>query len=465
MENNHSTYLGQEKISKLLFKFSLPCVFSLLISSLYNLVDQIFIGNSRLGFLGNGATGVVFPVIVIAQAFAWFFGDGSAAFLSICQGRRDTEKASKAIGTCFSLNIIFSLFLLFVSIVFMDPILVLFGATDNILPLAKEYLFILAWFFPFFMITNMFECDIRADGSPLFSMIATGSGAVVNIILDPIFIFALDMGMKGAAIATVIGQVVSFAICMLYLRKSRTFHLTWKSLIPDFKNSIEAFELGISTFITQVAIVIVSLTCNRVLSKYGEFSKYGKDIPISIMAIQTKVFTIVINIVVGIVLGSQPILGYNIGANKINRVKKTYFLIFLATMIVGILFTILFVFFPKAVLLLFGSVDDSLYLEFGEKFFRIFLCTITFCCFIKMSAIFFQAVGHPIQAIITSLCRDIIVFVPCLILFGYLGEQQGKGNGINLCLFAPIVADVAGCFVAAILTLVLFRKIDRKEIK
>lgn len=465
MENTDNAYLGNEKVSKLLFKFSLPCVFSLLISSLYNLVDQIFIGNSRLGFLGNGATGVVFPVIVIAQAFAWFFGDGSAAFLSICQGRKDTEKASKAIGTCFSLNVIVSVILLVVCLIFMDPILVLFGGTENILPLAKEYLFILLWFFPFFMITNMFECDIRADGSPLFSMIATGSGAVINIILDPVFIFGFDMGMKGAAIATVIGQVVSFVICMMYVRKSKTFHLTWKSLIPDFKDSREAFELGISTFITQVAIVVVSLTCNRVLSKYGALSKYGKDIPISIMAIQTKVFTIVINIVVGIVLGSQPIIGYNIGAKNLSRVKKTYFLILVSTIIVGLLFTILFVFFPKAVLLLFGSVDDPLYLEFGEEFFRIFLCTITFCCFIKMSAIFFQAVGHPVQAIITSLCRDILIFVPCLILFGYLGENQSTGNGIHLCLYAPIVADVVGSLVAGILTILLFRKLEQETIQ
>lgn len=463
MEQNENEILGQEKIPKLLLKFSIPCVLSLLISSLYNLVDQIFIGNSRLGFLGNGATGVVFPVIVICQAFAWFFGDGSAAYLSICQGRKDTVRASKAIGTCFSLTLVISVVLMMVSLFLMDPILSWFGASENTMPLAKEYLFILAFFFPCFMITNMFECDIRADGSPLFSMMATGSGAIINIILDPIFIFVFDMGMKGAAIATVIGQVISMIICLCYLPKSKTFHLTMKDMIPNLKEAKEAFALGISTFITQIAIVVVSLTCNKVLTNYGALSKYGNDIPLSIMAIQTKVFTIVVNIVVGIVLGSQPIIGYNMGAGKIDRVKKTYFLILVCTLVVGLLFTVLFVFFPKAVLMIFGSVDDDLYVEFGEKFFRIFLCTITLCCFIKMSGIFFQAVGHPVEAILASLCRDILVFVPMLMLLAYLGERQEAGNGINLCLYAPIIADVVGFTISLVLTVLLFRKMEKKK--
>ena len=456
-------YLGEKGIGKLIFKFAFPCVISLLISSLYNLVDQIFVGNSKLGYLGNGATGVVFPVIVIAQAFAWFFGDGSAAYLSICQGRKDTERASKAIGTCLSLSFIASLILAICSLVFMTPMLKAFGGTENTLPLAKEYLFILLWFFPAFMLVNTFQCLIRADGSPIFSMVATGVGAVANIALDPLFIYTFDMGMKGAAIATVIGQVLSFIVCALYLPRTKTFKLTWKTLIPDFKNAREAFELGISSLITDLAIVVVSLTCNRILSKYGASSKYGVDIPISIMAIQTKVFTIVVNIVVGVVLGSQPIIGYNFGAKKIDRVKKTYLYILIISIITGLIFTAFFVFYPQGVLRLFGSIDDPLYYEFGTTFFRIFLSTITLCCLIKMSCIFFQSIGHPIKAIITSLVRDLLIFVPMMILLPYIGEKNNPGQGIMYSLYSPIIADVVAFIVCAILTILLFKEFDKIE--
>lgn len=454
--------LGSEKIGKLLLRFSVPCVLSLLISSLYNLVDQVFVGNSRLGFLGNAATGVVFPLIVITQAFSWFFGDGSAAYLSICQGRKDTERASKALGTNLTLCVIVSLVMMVVALVFMEPILNAFGATENTLPLAKEYLFVLAFFFPAYMIVNEFECDIRADGSPLYSMICTGSGAVVNIILDPIFILVLDMGMKGAAIATVIGQMVSLVFCLAYFPKTKTFRITLSDLIPDFRNALESFKLGISTFITQIAIVAVSLTCNNVLKKYGAMSKYGTDIPLSIMAIQTKVFTIVINIVVGIVLGSQPIIGYNIGAGNLSRVKKTYRLILILTLAISVSFTGLFVFYPQGVLRIFGSTSDALYLEYGETFFRLFLCSISLCCFIKMSAIFFQAVGHPQKAIIGSLIRDIIIFVPMMILLSYLGEKNEAGSGVIVCLYSAIIADVIGSLISLLLTLNLFRRLEKE---
>ncbi len=233
MEENKS--LGTEKLGKLLLKFSIPCVASLLISSLYNIVDQIFVGNSSLGYLGNAATGAVFPILVVTQAFAWCFGDGCAAFLSICQGRKEPEKANRAIGTGILLTLLSSLLIILISLVWSEPILRFCGASDNSLPLAKSYLTIVACFFPFYMLQNMTNGIIRSDGSPLYAMLSTGIGAILNIILDPIFIYVCDWGIEGAAWATVIGQVISFLVGIVYFLRSKTFRLNLKSFIPDMR--------------------------------------------------------------------------------------------------------------------------------------------------------------------------------------------------------------------------------------
>ncbi|MDE7384700.1 MAG: MATE family efflux transporter, partial [Anaeroplasmataceae bacterium] len=356
MEQENS-FLGCEKVSKLLLKFSIPCILSLLISALYNIVDQIFVGNSELGYLGNAATGIVFPILIIAHAFAWCIGDGSAAYLSLCQGRKDTKSAHKCIGTGITITVIISVILLTVFLIIKEPLLRLFGASDNTIDLAIEYFVIVIPFFPVFMVMNMMNSVIRADGSPAFSMIAMASGAVVNIILDPIFIFACHFGIAGAAWATVIGQIVSFVLTVIYCFRTKTFKFILKSFIPNFKIFKNALLLGISTFITQMSIVVISLVCNIMLAKYGALSKYGPDIPISAISIETKVFTIIINIVVGIVLGGQPIIGYNYGAGKIDRVKKTYQLILLSSLIVGLVSTLIIEIFPDAVIAIFGSAN------------------------------------------------------------------------------------------------------------
>lgn len=309
------------------------------------------------------------------------------------------------------------------------------------------------------MLMNMINAVVRADGSPNWSMFSMLAGAIINIILDPVFIFACHWGMSGASWATVIGQVVSFVISVIYLFRTKTFRLKLKSFIPKMKIFVEAIKLGLSSFITQLTIVVISLVCNIMLAKYGSMSHYSADIPIAVIGIESKVFTVVINIVVGIVLGCQPIIGYNIGANNIERVKKLYKAILLCTLIVGVMATLLFELAPNAVVGMFGkptnipTPDD--YWDFAQKTFRILLALVIFTCAIKMSSIFFQAVGKPIFAVLTSLIRDIMCFIPFICTMPLL-------MGIDGILLSAPIADLIAMTVTMILTIIYFVKLNKK---
>ena len=443
-------FLGKEKISKLMLKFSIPCVLSLLVSALYNIVDQIFIGNSELSALGNAATGVVFPIFIIAQAFAWCFGDGCAAYLNICQGKKDTKNATKAIGTGIVVTLVSALALMAIFYPLKTQLLTLFGASENSIGYAVEYFNVILAFFPIYMLSNMMNAVIRADGSPAWSMASMVAGALTNIILDPIFIFGTKWGMFGAALATVIGQTVSFIITLVYFFHTKTFKLNLKSFIPDFKAFKGALQLGASSFITQMTIVMISLACNILLARYGVMSQYGVDIPIAIIGIESKVFTVVINLVVGIVLGCQPIISYNMGAKNYDRVKELYRKILLCTVVIGLASTALFEFAPRAVVGMFGAPTNipnpADYWVFGEKTFRVFLCLVTFTCIIKMTSIFFQAVGKPIRAVIASMIRDIVCFIPLIIIY------PAVFGGVEAILFASPSADLIAMVVATALT-------------
>ena len=460
---DNSQFLGKEKISRLMLKFSIPCVLSLLISALYNIVDQIFIGNSELSALGNAATGVVFPIFIISQAFAWCFGDGCAAYLNICQGKNNSQNAHKAIGTGITMTIISSLALMAIFYPLKTQLLTLFGASDNSIGYAIEYFNVILAFFPIYMLSNMMNAVIRADGSPAWSMISMLAGAVANIILDPVFIFGTKWGMFGAALATVIGQTVSFVISLVYFFRTKTFKLNVKSFIPNFKEFKGALSLGASSFITQTTIVIISLVCNILLAKYGAQSQYGADIPIAIIGIESKVFTVVVNLVVGIVLGCQPIISYNMGAKKYARVKELYTKTLLCTVIIGVVSTLLFELAPRAVVAVFGSPtnipnpDD--YWLFGEKTFRIFLCLVTFTLIVKMTSIFFQAVGKPLRAVVASMIRDIICFIPLVIILPLVF------NNVEAILYAAPIADLVAMIVAVSLTVAFFKSIKDEELK
>lgn len=461
--NQENRMLGEEKISKLLLKFSVPCVMGLLISALYNIVDQIFIGNSELGFLGNAATGVSFPVICIANAFAWCVGDGAASYLSICAGRKDTDSAHKCVGTGIVTTFIISMVLMALCEIFAVPLMSVFGASEQTLTMAVDYFRIVAAFFPFYLLLNVMNSMIRADGSPTFAMVAMLAGAIINIILDPVFIFVFKWGIKGAAWATAIGQVASFVACAVYFLKPKNFKLTRHSFMPNLPILRNLIGLGAATFVTQISIVVLSLVCNMTLAHYGEFSKYGPDIPISVFSIQTKVYTIVGNIATGIVLGGQPIFGYNYGAKKLDRVRETYMLVLKATLVVGIISTLIFEFYPELVINIFGA-GNALYQEFAVKTFRIYLALMTVTCLVKMTAVFFQSIGKSVHAVVASLVRDIVCFTPLAILLPMFMEKTAPGTGINGILYAAPIADLVAIVVILGLTIPFFRDLNKEQV-
>ena len=462
--NQDNRILGEAKIPKLLLKFSIPCVMGLLISALYNIVDQIFIGNSELGYLGNAATGVSFPVICIANAFAWCVGDGAASYLSICAGRKDTDSAHKCVGTGITATLLISIVLMLVCEIFAEPLMTLFGASELTLEMAVEYFQIVAAFFPFYLLLNVMNSMIRADGSPAYAMTAMLTGAIINIILDPVFIFGLKWGIAGAAWATAIGQVASFAVCTIYFFKPKSFILSKRSFMPDKVILRNTVSLGAATFVTQISIVVLSLVCNMTLYHFGQLSKYGPDIPISVFSIQTKVYTVVCNIVTGIVLGGQPIFGYNYGARKMNRVRETYKIVLISTLAVGIVSTLIFQIRPELVIGIFGS-GDALYQEFAVKTFRIYLSLMTVTCLVKMTAVFFQSIGKSVHAVIASLIRDIVCFTPLAILLPSILESQNAGSGIDGILYAAPIADLAAIVVILGLTISFFHSLKKETTK
>ena len=460
--NQEIQALGREKISKLLLKFSIPCVMGLLISAFYNIVDQIFIGNSELGYLGNAATGVSFPVICIANAFAWCVGDGAASFLSICAGRKDADRAHKCVGTGITVSFLISVVLMVICEIFAEPLMSMFGASDQTLEMAVEYFRIVAAFFPFYLLLNVMNSMIRADGSPTFAMVAMLTGAITNIVLDPVFIFLLKWGIAGAAWATVIGQSASFLVCVVYFFKPKTFRLTRSSFIPNMDVLRNMVALGGATFITQLSIVVLSLVSNMTLAHYGMLSKYGPDIPISVFSIQTKVYTVVCNIVTGIVLGGQPIFGFNYGAGNLDRVRQAYRLVLRSTLIVGISAVALFELWPQGVIGIFGS-GNELYQEFAVKTFRIYLSLTMITCMVKMTAVFFQSIGKSGNAVLASLIRDILCFTPLALILPAVMEKAEPGSGINGILFAAPISDLVAIIVILALTVPFFRQLKKQE--
>lgn len=464
MSQGNNKTLGEAKISKLLLKFSVPCVMGLLISALYNIVDQIFIGNSELGYLGNAATGVSFPIICIANAFAWCVGDGAASYLSICAGRKDTDSAHKCVGTGITTTFIISIVLLTICEIFAAPLMKVFGASEQTMEMAIEYFRIVVAFFPFYLLLNVMNSMIRADGSPAYAMIAMLTGAIINIVLDPVFIFVLKWGIAGAAWATAIGQVASFIVCSVYFFRPKNFVLTKRSFTPDKAILRNTVSLGAATFVTQISIVVLSLVCNMTLAHYGAKSEYGPDIPISVFSIQTKVYTVVCNIVTGIVLGGQPIFGYNYGAKKMERVRETYKIVLTSTVVVGLVSTLVFQFCPEVVIGIFGS-GNALYQEYAVKTFRIYLSFMTITCLVKMTAVFFQSIGKSVHAVVASLIRDIVCFTPLAIVLPHMMEGKTAGSGINGILYAAPIADIVAIIVVLGLTVSFFRDIRNNTVR
>lgn len=418
MEN--SIYLGTERVGKLLRQFALPCICSLIISCLYNIVDQIFVGNG-IGYLGNAATGVIFPITVIGWGFSLFFGDGAAAALSVCLGRGETEEIHRSVGNAILGSFLSGVVIIAIAYLWGDGLLRLIGATDANLQMAHDYGVIIFAMMPIAMTQNTLASIIRADGSPKYAMTAMLIGAIINIIGDPIAIFALDMGIEGAAWATVIGQFVSFLICAAYLGRSKTFRINPGSFKPSIVLLRPVMALGTSSLLTQLSIVIITVVNNILLVKYGSKSAYGSDIPLAAFVVIMKLFQIVLNIAIGIAAGAQPIVGYNYGAKNYGRVRELLKLMMKWTAIVGLVCTILFESIPGVFIRMFGSADDPVYFDFAVLCLRIYLSLILITCVQKVCAIFLQSIGKAKAAAPLSVLRDALLILFSLVIPAALG--------------------------------------------
>ena len=445
--------LGSEKIGRLVRHFAVPCVISMLVAALYNIVDQIFIGWSRAGAFGNAATNIVYPFTVLALGLALLVGDGSAAMFSLALGEQDKEKADKCVGTGFSFLVILSVLLCAFGFLFKNQILAVFGANPDeklCYDFANEYFTVICMGLPFYMIGQGLNGAIRADGSPKFAMTCTLVGAVSNIILDPVFIFVFGMGVKGAAIATVIGQILTFAMSIFYIFRSKNFRLSIKCLKPDFLLLARIAMIGMASLIVQLSIVIVIAVNNNLLSKYGygTFAStgeaFGSVIPLAVVGIVMKVFGIVISIVIGISLGGQPIIGFNMGAGNFARVKETARVILRLVLAIGAVVFLIFEFLPDLVISIFGKGNSPEYIEYARLCVRIFLSGIIMTCFIKSAAIILQSIGKSGKSTVLALMRDVIVFVPASIILATASRN------IVTMLWSALISDAVSFVVAGI---------------
>ena len=451
----NENYIENEKLGKLIMKFSIPCVLAMVVNALYSIVDQIFIGQG-VGYIGNAATNITFPLVVLALGFSLLLGDGAAAFYSIKLGEKNKEEGAKAIGNAIVLMVILGLIFLAVGYIFMEKLLWNFGATSTNISVALDYMRILLIGFPFMILAAGLNSIIRADGSPEYSMLAMIVGAIINIVLNPILIFHFGMGVKGSAIATIIGQILSCTISLSYLKKFKNIKFKREYLKLDVKVSKKVILLGISSLITQAAVTVIIIVSNNMLKIYGAQSIYGSDIPISALGIVMKVNELLLGVVIGIAIGGQPILGYNYGAKNFKRVKDTYFMLIKIATVVSIIGFIMFQFFTQGIVNLFGQ-NNTLYNEFALKSFKIFLMLCMFIGFELTSCIFFQAIGKPGKAMFLTLCKQTFFIVPLMIILP-------KFMGVLGVLYAGPCAEILSVIVTIILITSEFKKYSKLTI-
>lgn len=448
MEN--SNYLGTEKVGRLLRQFAIPCICSLIISCLYNIVDQIFVGNG-VGYLGNAATGVIFPITVVGWGLSLFFGDGAAASLSVSLGRGETKDIHRSVGGAVLGSFLSGVVVIAIAYLCGDGLLRMIGATDANIQMAHDYGVIIFAMMPLAMTQNTLASIIRADGSPQYAMVAMLTGAVINIIGDPVAIFALDMGIKGAAWATILGQFVSFLICAAYLRHPKTFRVGIGSFRPSMALLKPVMALGTSSLLTQLSIVIITVVNNILLVKYGIRSVYGADIPLAAFVVIMKIFQIVLNVAIGIAAGAQPIVGYNYGAKNYGRVRELLRLMIKWTVIVGLVCMVLFEAVPGVFIRMFGSADDPVYFEFAVLCLRIYLSLILVTCAQKVCAIFLQSIGKAKAAAPLSVLRDVLLIVFSLLIPAAIGV-----TGI---FWAAPIADVLAIAATAAVMIQVWKEL------
>lgn len=446
--------LGAEPVSVLLRRFAVPSVIAMLVSALYNMVDQLFIGHS-IGVLGNAATNVAFPLSMVCTSIGLLCGIGGAANFNLCMGRKETEHAKSYVGNAVSMLAILGVILCIAVQLFLRPMMILFGATADVLTYACTYTRITSIGFPFLIVTIGGSNLIRADGSPNYSMACNLVGAVVNSILDPLFIFVFHMGMAGAAFATITGQVLSFLLVVRYLRGFKTLPLSLSDLKPKTACWIQIASLGATPAFNQVAMMVVQIVMNNTLTRYGSNSIYGSDIPLACAGIISKVNMLFFSFVIGISQGLQPIVSFNFGAAKYDRVKEAYKKAVFAATAISVVAFLCFQLFPRQIISIFGSGSEE-YLHFAERYFRIFLF-FTFLNGIQpVSSNFFTSIGAPKKGIFLSLTRQIIFLLPLLLIFPYL-------FGIDGVMYTAPIADLAAASVSIFMVVREFKIMTELE--
>ena len=446
-----SNPLYYEKIYKLLFKFGTPSIISMLVGALYNIVDQIFIGQG-VGINGNAATNVAFPLTTICVSISLFLGLGGASSYSLLLGRGEREKATTIIGNTISLAFIFSIILTIIVKVFVKKIMYMFGSTEEVLSYAVKYSSITSTGFLPFIFSSMMSHIIRADGSPRYSMMSVLSGAIANTILDPIFIFYFKMGIAGAALATIIGQFISFALTFKYIFKMKNITLNKESFLLKINNVINIFTLGLSGGFNQLAMMAVQITMNNVLSYYGNQSIYGGNIPLAVSGIIIKINMIIMAFIIGTGQGSQPIIGFNYGARNYKRVIDTYKLSVFITTMMAIIASILFQLFPRQIVSMFGD-GSELYFSFAEEYMRIYMLFMVVNGVQPVTGSFFTSIGKAFKGAFIAMTRQIIFLLPLIIILP-------KIFGIDGVMYAGPIADAM-----ALIVTILFIRREIKNIK
>ena len=444
--------LGYEKESKLLVGFAIPCIISMLVTALYNIVDQIFIGQG-VGMLGNAATNIAFPLSTTCTAISLLLGIGSATNFSLHLGAGEKDESAKYAGNGMCLMAVFGISLL--TTIFLTPMLKFFGATTDVLPYAEAYTRITAIGFPFLIANTGMSKLILADGSPRYSMISMLIGAVVNTILDPVFIFVLNMGMTGAALATIIGQMISFCISLRYMFHFKTIRLTKDSFHVTGRHCRNIFMLGASACFNQIAMTVVQIVMNNTLAHYGAQSVYGGDIPLACSGIITKVNMIFMSFVIGISQGTQPVIGFNYGAKKYRRVSNTYLLALSAASVLSVIAFICFQVFPRQIISAFGN-GSELYFQFSERYFRIYMFLTIINGIQPVTSNFFNSIGKSRLGVFMSLTRQILFLLPLIVIFPIF-------MGIDGVMYAGPIADGAAAVVCGYFTVRELRELKQLE--
>ena len=451
--NQTNQFLGTERVGRLMKQYAVPCIISLLVGALYNIVDQIFIANaSYLGSYGNAANTVVFPLTVVALAIAVMIGDSCCAFVSISLGRSQPESAKKSVGNSVVMALVSNVVLTAVYLLFSETIIAMFGGTVNeeTFACAREYFFFITLGLPFYMFGQAMNPIIRADGDPKFAMMATLTGAVINIILDPIFIFVFRWGMMGAAVATVLGQAVTALLSLWYLLHMKVIRPAAGDYRPSGKICMRTLMLGMTSFLSQISLVAAMAAVNNMLRKYGAVdpvfsqAQYAQ-IPMAVVGIVMKFFQIVISVVVGMAAGCIPIAGFNMGAGHKERVRELFTRLLTAEALVGLAALILVEGFPRHLISIFGAANESMhYTAFAVRAFRVYLCMVVFACVNKACFIFLQALGKAAASTALSMIREVVFGVGFALLLP-------RFFGLDGVLYSMPVSDILTFVIAAFL--------------